>query len=181
MDMVIYLARREGVEEMNAMTDLVFETCLAQPKKPFILCASSIHAIDGAYSVDTGVLSLLSERDPDTLSAWPADGFPIPATTASVGELPYTREKRHAENWCQKYAAAGHGAVAARCKQNPPNVIQSPRSPFISVPHTFNAFSAHVGRGRHQSDKVRALATCSRSPPAVWHRSLAIPNERFAR
>ena len=114
-DIVIYLARRNDLEEMNAMTDLVFETCLAQPKPPFMLSASSIHAIDGAYSVDRGVLSLLSERRFSEIEGgWPAKGFPIPATTASVGDRPYTVEKRHAEKWCQKYAAAGHGAIAAR-------------------------------------------------------------------
>ena len=28
--------------------------------------------------------------------------------------LPYTQEKRHAEEWCKKYADAGHGCIAAR-------------------------------------------------------------------
>ena len=110
-DIVIYLARRNELEEMNAMTDQVFEACLAQPTPPFILCASSIHAVDGMYSVDEGELSLISERRFDELEEWPAY---IPATTASVGMLPYTQEKRHAEEWCKKYAEAGNGCIAAR-------------------------------------------------------------------
>lgn len=111
MDMVIYLARRNDLDEMNAMTDLVFERCLAQSSPPFILCASSIHAVDGAYSVDQGVLSLIGERKFDDIDQWPEM---LPATTSSVGDLPYTVEKRHAESWCKKYAAAGHGCIAAR-------------------------------------------------------------------
>ena len=66
-DIVIYLARRNELEEMNAMTDQVFEACLAQPTPPFILCASSIHAVDGMYSVDEGELSLIAERRFDEL------------------------------------------------------------------------------------------------------------------
>ena len=111
MDMVVYLARRNDLDEMNAMTDLVFERCIAQSKPPFILSASSIHAVDGAYSVDRGVLSLIAERKFDEIEQWPEM---LPATTSSVGDLPYTQEKRHAEDWCKKYAAAGHGCIAAR-------------------------------------------------------------------
>ena len=59
---------------------LVFETCLAQPRPPFLLSASSIHAVDGAYSVDEGVLSLISERRFDEIDTWPEM---LPATTVS--------------------------------------------------------------------------------------------------
>jgi hypothetical protein len=82
-DIVVYLARRNDLEEMNAMTDLVFATCLAQPTPPFLLSASSIHAVDGAYSMDSGALSLISERRFEEVDEWPT----LAATTASVGDL----------------------------------------------------------------------------------------------
>ena len=101
--MVVYLARRKDLAEMNAMTDLVFETCLAQPQPPFVIGASSVHAIDGpgpgSYTVHSGVLSTLSDRRFEDIDVWPER---IKSTTPSVGEKQYTVEKRHCEEWCQK-------------------------------------------------------------------------------
>ena len=49
-DLVVYLARKNPLQAMNAMTDLVFEAVLAQEKPPMMVASSSVHAVDGLYS-----------------------------------------------------------------------------------------------------------------------------------
>lgn len=110
-DLVIYLARKSPTDAMNHMTDLVFETLLKQSPVPLIIGSSSVHAVDGAYSVDEGVLSTLSERRFDDIPQMPAR---ILSTLPAHPINPYSAEKAHVEKWVQRLASESHGAIAAR-------------------------------------------------------------------
>ena len=52
-DLVVYLARKNPLREMNAMTDLVFEAVLKQEKPPMMVASSSVHAVDGLFTTRT--------------------------------------------------------------------------------------------------------------------------------
>jgi len=110
-DLVIYLARKSPLEAMNQMTDLVFESALAQTQVPMVIGSSSVHAIDGIYTVHEGVLSTLSERRFHAIKSWPDR---IPATIPACPINDYGREKAHVEQWVQKLADQSHSAIAAR-------------------------------------------------------------------
>ncbi|MBT3606138.1 MAG: NAD(P)-dependent oxidoreductase [Candidatus Latescibacteria bacterium] len=110
-DLVVYLARKSPHEAMNQMTDLVFEALLKQNPVPMVIASSSIHAVDGAYSVDEGVLSILSERRFDDIPQMPERML---TTLPATPDNPYAREKKHVEEWIQRVADRGHSAIAAR-------------------------------------------------------------------
>jgi nucleoside-diphosphate-sugar epimerase len=110
-DMVVYLARKSPLEAMNAMSDLVFETLLAQDSVPFMLAASSVHACDGAYSVDEEPWSIWAERRFDDLDPKPGQ---VKSSIPACPTNPYGEEKAYVEQWCKRVADAGHGAVSAR-------------------------------------------------------------------
>ena len=48
-DLVVYLARKRGLGEMNAMTDGVFKAMMDMCPDGMIIGASSVHATGGAY------------------------------------------------------------------------------------------------------------------------------------
>ncbi len=110
-DMVVYLARKNPLAEMNAMTDLVFETVRGQSKPPFIVAASSVHAVDEAYNFVDGTLSVLADRKFDEIDELPD---PIPATIPACPNSDYGSEKAYVEEWAKKMAEEGLGAIAAR-------------------------------------------------------------------
>jgi nucleoside-diphosphate-sugar epimerase len=110
-DLVVYLARKSPHEEMNQMTDLVFETLLKQNSVPMVVGSSSVHAVDGAYSVDEGILSTLSERRFNDIPQMPER---ILSTIPAHPTNPYGQQKTHVEEWAQRLAKKGHGAIAAR-------------------------------------------------------------------
>ncbi len=110
-DLVIYLARTNPHDAMIQMTDLFFKSVISQNPVPMVIGASSVHAVDGAYSVHEGVLSTLSERRFDDITDWPKR---IPATLPACPNNPYGQEKAHVEKWIQKMADNGHSAIAAR-------------------------------------------------------------------
>jgi hypothetical protein len=110
-DMVIYLARTDGLAEMNRMTDLVFEMVVEQQPVPLLIAASSVHACDGAYSMYDGIWSILAERRFDELKPMPER---ISSRIDACPTTDYGREKAHVEKWCGKLASAGHPAIAAR-------------------------------------------------------------------
>lgn len=110
-DLVVYLARKGTLPVMNAMTDLVFEALLQQDPVPMMVGSSSVHACDGAYSVDEGPWSVWAERRFDDLDPKPDQ------ILSSIHACPtngYGEEKAYVEDWCRRMAAAGHDAVAAR-------------------------------------------------------------------
>ncbi len=110
-DLVVYLARKNPHDAMNAMTDLVFETVLARDPVPMVVAASSVHSCDGAYSVHEGTWAEWANRN---FSAYDEPPDRVLATIPACPTSDYGREKAHVEDWCQKLADRGHGAVAAR-------------------------------------------------------------------
>jgi len=110
-DLVVYLARRSPMEEMNAMTDLVFEAIVAQDSVPMVVGASSVHACDGAYSVHEGTWAEWANRNFATYDR-PPDR--ILASIPACPDSDYGREKAHVEEWCRQMGERSHGAVAAR-------------------------------------------------------------------
>ena len=112
-DLVVYLARKNPLQEMNAMTDLVFEAVLGQETPPMMVASSSVHAVDGLYSFndENSVYWPMADRKFDAVNPWPER---ISAKTPAHAPNDYAREKEYAEQWCQKMADRGHSAVAAR-------------------------------------------------------------------
>ncbi len=110
-DLVIYLARKSPLAAMKKMTDAVFEALLTQDPVPMVIGASSVHACDSAYSVVEGEWAAWAERRFDAYDTPPNR---IPATLEACPTDHYGEEKAYVERWCQKLAALGHGAIAAR-------------------------------------------------------------------
>ncbi len=156
-DLVVYLARRGSLAEMNAMTDLVFKAVLAQEPVPMVIGASSVHACDGAYSVDEGPWSIWAERRFDELD-------PAPERVSSLIEAcptnDYGREKAHVEQWCERLAALGHGAVAARWGGiNPANAMTAEKGYFALWCHQEDAARfVHACCTAHRNGTLRSGA-----------------------
>lgn len=149
-DLVVYLARTGDLHQMNRLTDTVFEALMQQDPMPLMVASSSVHACDGAYSVDEGPWSIWAERRFDELNPPPAQVLSsIPACPTN----PYGEEKAYVESWCQKVADAGHGAVAARWGGiNARNEMSKERGYFALWCHQEDAarfvhacYTSHVG------------------------------------
>jgi len=113
-DLVVYLARKNPLDEMNKMTDKVFEAILNQDAPPLIVASSSVHAVDGLYSFNEESLSSywnIAERNFDAVDSWPER---ISAKTSAHVVGDYSKEKAYVEEWCERIASEGYGAVAAR-------------------------------------------------------------------
>ncbi len=145
-DLVVYLARREDLESMNRMTDLVFETVLAQDQPPMLIGSSSVHAVDGLYNFyEEGVYWTIAERRFDEIAEWPE---PIPAPVPAHAINDYGREKAHVEEWVRRLADRGHSAIAARWGGiNARNNALAPERGYFSV-------------WCHQEDAARFVHAC---------------------
>ena len=118
-DLVVYLARQGSLAEMNAMTDQVFESVLAQEPVPMVVGASSVHACDGAYSVDEGPWSIWAERrfdelDPPERVSSLIDACP-PTTTAARRPM----SSNGARGWPPSATAPWPPAGAASTRPTP--------------------------------------------------------------
>ena len=164
-DLVVYLARQGSLAEMNAMTDLVFKAVLAQDPVPMVIGASSVHACDGAYSVDEGPWSIWAERRFDELD-------PPPERVSSLIDAcptnDYGREKAHVEQWCERLAALGHGAVAARWGGiNPANAMTAGEGllrPLVPPGGRGAVRPLHAARRT-------ATEPCAAAPTTSWSRT----------
>ena len=113
-DLVVYLARKSPLDEMNAMTDVVFEAVLAQEHPPMIVASSSVHAVDGLYSFyDESHEDYwnIAERNFNLVDPWPKR---ISAKTSAHVVGDYSKEKEYVEKWCKRIALEGYSSVAAR-------------------------------------------------------------------
>lgn len=111
-DLVVYLARKNRLAEMNRMTDLVYETVLAPRPAPLVIGSSSVHAVDAAYEFfKKEPYPLIAQRRFGEIAAWPP---PIPATLPACPVNDYGREKAYVEAWTRRAAEQGCAAVAAR-------------------------------------------------------------------
>jgi len=98
-DMVVYLARRSPLAAMNTMTDLVFEALSQQSPMPLVVASSSVHACDGAYSVDEDPWSTWAERRFDDLDPKPQQ------ILSSIDACPNT------VNWLASFMVCCHWAL----------------------------------------------------------------------
>ena len=111
-DLVVYLARKGELAEMNRMTDLVFESVLALDRRPMIVGSSSVHAVDDTYRFfETGAYALIADRKFDGIENWPE---PISAHLPACPINDYGHEKAYVETWVERFASQGFGAVATR-------------------------------------------------------------------
>jgi nucleoside-diphosphate-sugar epimerase len=156
-DVVVYLARTGGLQEMNAMSDLVFQALLDQQRVPMVVGTSSVHACDGAYSVDEPPWSIWAERRFDELD-------PRPERVSSLLDAcptnDYGREKAHVEDWCRRLAGLGHAAVAARWGGvNAENEMKSEKGYFALWCHQQDAARfVHACYTTHRKGSLRSGA-----------------------
>lgn len=111
-DLVVYLAQKRDLGEMNTMTDRVFRAVMDVCPNAMMVGSSSVHATGSAYvPFDKEPYKTIAAREFDKLERWPD---PLPATLPSCPWSDYGLAKSYVEAWCRRFAANGHGAVAAR-------------------------------------------------------------------
>jgi hypothetical protein len=111
-DLVVYLARKDPLSDMNAMTDQVFRAVMDVCPDALMIGSSSVHATGGAYFPFEKVpYSTIAARKFDDIDPWPV---PLPATLPPCLITEYGLEKSYVEAWCSRLAVHGQNAVAAR-------------------------------------------------------------------
>ena len=111
-DLIIYLARKDPLNEMNKMTDLVFKTAEKFNPNALIIGSSSVHATGGAYfPFLKEPYKTIASREFNKLETWPK------LFNANIEPCPtgdYGLEKAYVESWCQRFAVTNMNAIAAR-------------------------------------------------------------------
>ncbi len=111
-DVVIYLARKDSLTEMNLMTDKIFSSILKICPETLVIASSSVHATGGAYfPFDREPYKSIADRNFELLDKWPE---PLSIFTPPCPTGDYGLEKAYVESWCQRFAATNKNAVAAR-------------------------------------------------------------------
>ena len=111
-DLVVYLARKTGLGEMNAMTDLVFGAVMDVCPDALMIGSSSVHATGGAYfPFEKEPYATIAARRFEEVDPWPD---PLPATLEPCPKGDYGLSKAYVEAWCQRLGANGQDSVAAR-------------------------------------------------------------------
>jgi len=111
-DLIIYLARKDPLDKMNLMTDIVFNSIEEVSPESLVIASSSVHATGGAYfPFDKQPYSTIAKRKFENLKNWPKplSNFLEPCPTGDYG-----LEKTYVESWCQRFAATNKFAIAAR-------------------------------------------------------------------
>ncbi len=111
-DLVVYLARKDDLSEMNAMTDRVFNAVMDVCPQAMMIGSSSVHATDAAYwpFVDEPYATI-AKREFDKVDPWPD---PLSAMLEPCPVSDYGLEKAYVEAWCKRFQFNGLNAVAAR-------------------------------------------------------------------
>lgn len=111
-DLVVYLARKDPLTEMNAMTDRVFKAFMDVCPDALMVASSSVHATGGAYfPFAKEPYSTIAARRFEDVDPWPE---PLSARLEPCPTGDYGLEKAYVEAWCQRLGAIGMKAVAAR-------------------------------------------------------------------
>ena len=111
-DLVVYLARKNDLGEMNAMTDRVFRAVMDVCPNALMIGSSSVHATGGAYfPFNREPYSTIAARRFDEVNPWPT---PLSVMTEPCPTGDYGVEKAYVEAWCHRFGAIGIDAVAAR-------------------------------------------------------------------
>lgn len=111
-NLVVYLARKDPLSDMNAMTDRVFKAFMDVCPEAVMIGSSSVHATGGAYYHLTHEESgPIAHRRFDEVDPWPE---PLSVMTEPCPTGDYGVEKAYVEAWCHRLGAQGQSAVAAR-------------------------------------------------------------------
>ena len=111
-DLVVYLARKDPLTDMNAMTDRVFNAFMDVCPEALMVASSSVHATGGAYfPFLKEPYSTIAARKFDEVNPWPE---PLSARREPCPTGDYGLEKAYVEAWCLRLGAVGMKAVAAR-------------------------------------------------------------------
>jgi nucleoside-diphosphate-sugar epimerase len=111
-DLIIYLARKDPLNKMNEMTDLVFSSIQEVCSKALVIGSSSVHATGGAYfPFSKKPYSIIAKREFNQIIDWPK---PLSAYLEPCPTGDYGLEKAYVESWCQRFAATNKLAIAAR-------------------------------------------------------------------
>ena len=111
-DMVVYLARKDPLSDMNAMTDRVFMAIMDVCPNAVVIGSSSVHATGAAYYGYTREdNSPIANRRFEEVDPWPT---PLSVMTEPCPTGDYGVEKAYVEAWCHRLGAQGQSAVAAR-------------------------------------------------------------------
>jgi nucleoside-diphosphate-sugar epimerase len=111
-DLVVYLARKDPLSDMNAMTDRVFKAIRDVCPDAVVIGSSSVHATGAAYYGYTREdNSPIAHRRFDEVDPWPT---PLSVMTEPCPTGDYGVEKAYVEAWCHRLGAEGQNAVAAR-------------------------------------------------------------------
>jgi nucleoside-diphosphate-sugar epimerase len=147
-DLVVYLAQKRDLGEMNAMTDRVFRAAMEVCPDAMMVGSSSVHAAGSAYvPFDKEPYKTIAAREFDKLDRWPD---PLPATLPSCPWSDYGLAKSYVEAWCRRFAANGHGAVAARWGG-------------INARNEDRTETAYFAVWCHQEDAARFVDSCYKS------------------
>lgn len=111
-DLVVYLARKDPLGDMNAMTERVFRAVMDVCPEALMIGSSSVHATGGAYySLTHDPDGPIAARRFDEVDPWPE---PLSVMTEPFPTGDYGIEKAYVEAWCHRLGAVGQDAVAAR-------------------------------------------------------------------
>jgi len=111
-DLVVYLARKDPLAEMNAMTDQVFNAVIDVCPKAVMIGSSSVHATGGGYyHLTHDPDGPIAHRRFDEVVPWPE---PLSVMTEPCPTGDYGVEKTYVEAWCHRLGAVGQSAIAAR-------------------------------------------------------------------
>lgn len=111
-DLVVYLARKDPLSDMNAMTDLVFKAVIDVCPKALVIGSSSVHSTDAAYwPFLKEPYSTIATREFQKVDPWPE---PLSAMMEPCPVSDYGLEKAYVEAWCKRFENNGLDAVAAR-------------------------------------------------------------------
>ncbi len=111
-DLVVYLARKDPLSDMNAMTDLVFKAVMDVCPEALMIGSSSVHSTDAAYwpFLDEPYATIAT-RQFEKVTVWPE---PLSAMMEPCPVSDYGLEKAYVEAWCKRFENNGMDAVAAR-------------------------------------------------------------------
>ena len=150
-DLVVYLARKRELGEMNAMTDGVFNAMMDMCPDGVIIGASSVHATGGAYvPFEKEPYATIAQRRFSDVDPWP-DPLPAILNPCPIGD--YGLSKAYVEAWTQRFGAIGHHAVAARWGG-------------INAENGMTSETAYFSVWCHQEDSARFVDGCYKTHKA---------------
>ncbi len=157
-DMVVYLARKDPLGGMNAMTDAVFRAVMDVCPNALMIGSSSVHATGAAYyDYVREENSPIANRRFDEVDLWPE---PLSVMTEPCPTGDYGVEKAYVEAWCHRLGAQGQNAVAARWGGINPTNGKKDEIAYFTV-------------WCHQEDSARFVDACFKTARAGKLRSSA--------